>query len=121
MRALLLSVCLLGCANGAELQQVCTLIGCNDGLNVTVVSALQQDYSVTVKSGTQTLRTFTCQAGQQCMNFIENQTPTNVTVQVTTNAGTISRDYTPQYTVSRPNGPGCEPECRQATVTVNVN
>src|SRR5687767_10704870 len=103
MRALLLSLCLLGCNNGAGLPKACTLIGCNDGLNVTVVSALQQDYSVTVKSGTQTLRTFTCRAGQECITFIENQTPANVTVQITSSAGTISRDYTPQYTVSRPN------------------
>ena len=121
MRAFLLGLCLLGCANGSELQQACTLIGCNDGLNVIVVSSLQQDHSVTVKSGTQTLRTFTCQAGQQCLSFIERQTPTNITVQVATNSGTISRDYKPQYAVSRPNGPGCDPECRQATVTVNVN
>jgi hypothetical protein len=113
-------VLLAACSNGAGLK-TCTLIGCNDGLNVTVTSALQQDYSVTVKSGTETLRTFTCQAGQPCFTFIDNQTPASVTVQIATNAGTVSRSYTPQYTTSRPNGPGCDPECRQATVTVNLD
>jgi hypothetical protein len=119
--SVLVCVLLTACSGNQEPQRVCTLIGCNDGLNVTVNSALQQDFSVTVKSGSQTLHTFTCSAGQQCMAFLENQTPANVTVQITTNAGTISRDYTPEYNVSRPNGPDCDPECRQATVTVNVS
>ena len=119
MKALVFGCVLLaGCG---VVPEACTLIGCNDGLNVTVTSALQQDFSVTVKSGAQTLHTFTCRPGQPCVAFLDNQTPANVTVQITTNAGTISRDYTPEYRVSRPNGPGCEPECRQATVTVNVN
>jgi hypothetical protein len=122
MRGLVLSaVVLMACVGNQEPQRVCTLIGCNDGLNVTVTSSLQQDISVTVKSGAQTLHTFTCSAGQPCMAFLDNQTPANVTVQIATSAGTISRDYTPEYKVSRPNGPGCDPECRQATVTVSVN
>jgi hypothetical protein len=126
MRAIMRPVCLLflflaACSGNQEPLRVCTLIGCNDGLNVTVVSALQEDFSVTVKSGSQTLHTFTCRPGQQCMAFLENQRPANVTVQIATSAGTISKDYTPEYKASRPNGPDCEPECRQATVTVNVN
>ena len=119
--ALCLILWLAACAGNQEPQRACTLIGCNDGLNVTVNSALQQNISVTVKSGAQTLHTFTCSPGQPCVAFLDNQTPSNITVQVTTSAGTISRDYTPEYKVSRPNGPGCDPECRQATVTVSVN
>ena len=119
--ALCLILWLAACAGNQEPQRACTLIGCNDGLNVTVNSALQQNISVTVKSGAQTLHTFTCSPGQPCVSFLDNQTPSNITVQVTTSAGTISRDYTPEYKVSRPNGPGCDPECRQATVTVSVN
>lgn len=121
MRALLVGcVALLGCAGNQE-PRACTLIGCNDGLNVTVVSTLQQNLTVTVKSGAETLHTFTCTSGQQCMAFIENKTPANVTVQVGWVGGTVSRDFAPEYKVSRPNGPGCDPECRQATVTVNVS
>ena len=32
-------------------------------------------------------------------------------------APVADRTFTPQYTVSRPNGPDCEPECRQWTGT----
>jgi hypothetical protein len=48
MRHVTLSVILLvaACAGNQEPQRACTLIGCNDGLNVTVTSAVQQDYSV---------------------------------------------------------------------------
>jgi hypothetical protein len=52
--------------------------------------------------------------------FLENQTPANVTVQITTSADTTSRDFTPEYKVSRPNGPGCDPECKQAAVTAAI-
>ncbi|MDA1104942.1 MAG: hypothetical protein O2956_15275, partial [Gemmatimonadetes bacterium] len=30
-----------------------------------------------------------------------------------------TRDFFPEYHESRPNGPGCEPTCLQATVRVN--
>jgi hypothetical protein len=121
MRALLVGCVLLAGCVGNQEPRACTLIGCNDGLNVTVVSTLQQNLTVTVKSGTETLHTFTCVAGQPCMAFIDNKTPANVTVQIATPAGTTAHNYTPTYSVSRPNGPGCDPECRQATVTVNVS
>lgn len=121
MKALGLLLLLVGGCSVNEPDRVCTLIGCNDGLNVSVVSAQQQDLTVTVKSGTEVLHTFTCFAGQHCMTFIDNKTPANVTVQVASGSGTISQDYAPVYTASRPNGPGCDPECRQATVTVNVS
>jgi hypothetical protein len=113
-------VMLAGCVGNQEPPRACTLIGCNDGLNVTVNSAVQQDYSVTVKSGTQTLHTFSCRAGQPCMAFLENQTPAIVTVQITTSTGTTSRDFTPEYKLNRPNGPGCDPECKQATITAAI-
>lgn len=125
MRAIVwIALCVAACSGNAaesEPQQVCTLIGCNDGLSVVVASALAQDYSVTVKSGGATLHTFTCRAGSECRAFLENQTPAQVTIEIATSAGTVTRSYTPEYKVSQPNGPDCPPECRQATVTVNVS
>lgn len=119
MKALLVGwVLLVGCSGNQEPPRACTQIGCNDGLNITLASTPQQDVTVTVKSGADVMHTFTCAAGQQCSAFIDNRTPTSVTVQVTSAAGTVSKDYTPEYQLSRPNGPGCDPECRQATVTV---
>jgi hypothetical protein len=111
----------LACAGNTEPQRVCTLIGCNDGLNVVVNSALQQDYTVTVTSGGQTLHSFTCRPGQPCQAFVENRTPATVTVALATAMGPISKDFTPEYKISKPNGPDCPPDCKQATVTVTVS
>ncbi|MGQ0814400.1 MAG: hypothetical protein ACT4O1_08025 [Gemmatimonadota bacterium] len=120
MRYLLMLLC-LACASNAEPERACTLIGCENGLTVVVNTTLQQDFTVNVKSGTQQIQTFTCRAGQPCQAFIANQTPAQVTVEVVSPTGATSRAITPEYSLSRPNGPDCPPECRQATVTVNVS
>jgi len=102
-------------------MRVCTLIGCESGLNVVVNSSLQQDFTVTVSSGGQVLQTFTCTAGQNCAAFVSNQTPTQVKVQVATPMGPVAKDFTPEYKVTRPNGPDCPPDCKQGTVTVTIS
>lgn len=104
-----------------EPERVCTLIGCNNGLAVEVSSSLQQSLTVTVQAGAQVLHTFQCDAGQPCRAFVDNQTPEEVTVHVQTAQGTVSKTYRPEYKLNRPNGPDCPPECRQATVTVNIS
>jgi hypothetical protein len=117
----LLAISMVACSgNQTEPVRVCTLIGCNDGLNVIVNASLQQDYTVTVSSGAQTLHTFTCRPGQPCQAFVDNHTPAQVTVSVATAAGPVSKTFTPEYKVTKPNGPDCPPDCRQASVTVTV-
>src|SRR5688572_17814017 len=105
----------------APSEQVCTLIGCNDGLRVEVTSTLAQPATVTVRAGNQIIGTFRCEPGQPCATFIENQTPESVSVTVEVSGGTVNRTYTPEYRLARPNGENCTPTCRQATVTVNVS
>jgi hypothetical protein len=121
--AALMLVAVTACASSEpdEGPRVCTMIGCSNGLSIVVNSTVQQDLTVTVLSGEQTLHSFTCRAGQPCQTFLENQTPMNVTVRVTSSAGTVSREYAPEYRMNRPNGPDCPPECRQATVTMAVS
>jgi hypothetical protein len=104
-----------------EPQQICTLIGCNDGLSVQVTSAVTQSITVTVRANNQVLRTFRCDPGNPCASFIENQMPASVSVTVEAPGGTVNRAYTPEYRTARPNGPNCPPACRQATITVAVS
>lgn len=104
-----------------EPQQVCTLIGCNDGLSVQVTSAVTQSITVTVRANNQVIRTFRCEPGNPCTSFIEDQMPTSVSVTVEAPGGTVNRVYTPEYRTARPNGPNCPPTCRQATITVAVS
>ena len=115
-------LCLTGCTNNTEPSQVCTLIGCDDGLGVQVTHTLQHSFRVNVRAGTQTIHTFLCDPGQPCQAFIRDQTPEDVTVVVnTSDATSVSKSFRPDYRVSRPNGPNCPPACRQATVTVTVS
>jgi hypothetical protein len=101
--------------------RVCTMIGCESGLAIEVSSSVQQSFTVNVRAGTQVIHTFRCDPGQPCRAFVSNQTPAQVTVTLETAQGPISRTFQPEYRLNRPNGPDCEPECRQATVTVTVN
>lgn len=111
------------CANTSEPQRVCTLIGCENGLTVEVNQSLQQSFTVNVRAGTQTIHTFRCDPGQPCRAFISNQTPDEVTVSIDAGGGQqpVSRTYRPEYRLNRPNGPDCDPECKQATVTLTVS
>jgi hypothetical protein len=101
-------------------QRVCTMIGCENGLAVEVNGSLQQSFTVNVRSGTQVIHTFRCDPGQPCRAFVSNQTPAEVTVVVETAQGPVSKSFTPEYRLNRPNGADCPPECKQATVTVTV-
>ncbi len=116
-----LGVTLGSCANTSEPQRVCTLIGCENGLAVEVNHSLPQSFTVNVRAGTQTIHTFRCDPGQPCRAFVSNQTPEDVTVVVEAAQGPVSRSFRPEYRMNRPNGADCPPECKQATVTVNVS
>lgn len=47
--------------------------------------------------------------------------PSVVTVTVRWDGRSTSQTFQPAYRTSRPNGPGCEPECRSGTVTLSLN
>ena len=110
----------VSCTSPPE-TQVCTLIGCNDGLNVQVNSSVAQALAVTVRAGSQIIGSFRCDAGAQCSSFIDNQTPAAVNVTVEMGGRTLNRSYTPAYRTARPNGEGCPPACKQATIAVAVD
>jgi hypothetical protein len=117
--------CLMGgCGNvtseAPPVVRACTKIGCSSGLAIEVNTSLQQAFTVNVRSGTQVIHTFRCEPGQPCRSFAENQTPATVTVTVESASGPVSKQFTPEYRINRPNGPDCPPDCRQATVTLTV-
>jgi hypothetical protein len=118
-------VTMTGCARAISEAPVavraCTKMGCSSGLAIEVNSKLQQSYTVTLRSGTQIIHAFRCEPGQTCRSFAENQTPTDVTVAVQTSAGEVTKAFKPEYVIRRPNGPDCPPDCRQATVTLDVS
>ena len=99
---------------------MCTLIGCQSGLTVALTSQPAVPYRVeayTIGDGPRFVRE--CPGTAACPIFFQDFTPGHVFLDVVVGSATATHERNVTYTVSRPNGPGCDPECRQATVTVS--
>lgn len=97
----------------------CTLIGCT-GLVVEVTGAPgQTPVTVVVTAPDGSTRSTTCSgATGVCPVSFPDFTPASVTIRVSTGTRTTEVTRQPMYDVTRPNGPACSPECRNARVTV---
>lgn len=96
---------------------VCTLIGCDDGLSVTITNPPPAPFRVEASvAGGGARYGQTCNA-TPCSVFFIDFTPASVRIDVVAGTDTVTRHFDPAYVLSRPNGAGCEPECRMATVT----
>jgi len=104
----------------------CNLVGCADGLLVQLPTQLNAPYRVELLVAGELQPApaeATCSEGAPCYRDIMFRAyPTErVVVRVTTPLGT--RDTAiPQirYSTSRPNGRGCEPTCRNASVRADI-
>jgi hypothetical protein len=113
-------VALLAGCNGI-INGNCTLIGCASGLIVNLAQAPAGAYRIEVFSepgGPHYV--FDCASAAQCgtSTMFTDYTPASVTIRVTTSAGTREQTAQPSYSINRPNGPDCGPECKQGQVTV---
>ena len=97
----------------------CTLIGCT-GLVVEVTGAPgQAPVTVVVTAPDGSTRSAACtSATGACPVSFPDFTPASVTIRVLTGTQTTEVTRQPMYEVTRPNGPACPPECRNARVTV---
>ena len=97
----------------------CTLIGCT-GLVVEVTGAPgQTPVTVVVTAPDGSTRSINCtSATGTCPVSFPDFTPVTVTIRVSTGTQITEVMRQPMYEVTRPNGPSCPPECRNAQVTV---
>ena len=96
-----------------------TLIGCT-GLVVEVTGASgQAPVTVAVTAPDGSTRSATCSSATgTCPVSFPDFTPASVTIRVVTGTQTTEETRQPTYAATRPNGPACPPECRNARVTV---
>ena len=115
----LLLVAAFGSACDGVGPTACTLIGCT-GLVVEVTGAPgQTPVTVVVTAPDGSTRSSTCTSTSgSCPVSFPDFTPTSVTIRVSTATQTTEVTTQPMYEVTRPNGPECPPECRNARVTV---
>ena len=115
----LVLVAALGSACSGLGPTACTLIGCT-GLVVEVTGApAQTPVTVAVTAPDGSTRSTTCtSATGTCPVSFPDFTPASVTIRVLTGTQATEVTRQPIYEVTRPNGPECPPECRNARVIV---
>jgi hypothetical protein len=115
----LVLVAAFGSGCGVVGPSACTLIGCT-GLLVEVTGAPGlTPVTVVVTAPDGSMRSATCTgATGTCPVSFFDFTPASITIRVSTGSQTTEVTRQPMYEVTRPNGPSCPPECRNARVTV---
>lgn len=99
----------------------CTLIGCHNGLVVQFDRMPTQPFRVeAIVPNDPAQHVVECDANRCPHVLFPDLLPEQVTIRVTTAAGTRTQEFRPKYENLYPNGRRCGPACRQATVTVQV-
>jgi hypothetical protein len=116
------SVLMLGALVGCGGPFACTDVGCDDALVVNFdrppTSPLRVEAEV---AGQNSPAVFDCPEAARCPSvFFPGLVADQVTIRVTTSAGTTTQQFRPQYTQQYPNGRACGAVCRQASVTVRL-
>lgn len=119
---LLLLLPLLASCEALFGPRACTLIGCTDGISVRVAELPQSVYTVELLLPDGEVLSMEClrSAAGVCASevFFDGITPPELAVRLTTASGTRTETFRPTYVSHQPNGPGCSPICRQATITM---
>ena len=112
MTVRLLSLVLL-LASCDQSTGVCTLIGCNSGLTINVPAAAPIPYIISLQAPGAPELTLECTTSLCAHSvFVPDYTPAHVTVTVQwQGGGSATKDVSPAYTISQPNGPNCSPTC----------
>jgi hypothetical protein len=102
--------------------RVCTEIGCSDGLYVTLRYTPSVELEIVASTSAGDERTASCVVNPNgsCLVGFYGFVPEDVTLAVFGGDQPVSVTLQPAYEDFQPNGPGCPPICRQATVEFNL-
>lgn len=103
-------------------ERACTEIGCIDGLvlNFDLEEGTIAEVTLTNDSNEEILECGGIQPNCGATMIFDSFFPSSMHV-VLTKDSTVVGDYTQaiEFTENRPNGPGCDPTCTQASVTIS--
>lgn len=105
-------------------DRVCTEIGCSDGISVQVSDQRPDSISISIfrNQDTEPIASRQCtEPDQSCVLFAAGETPDNVSVEIGWEGGAFRETFSPQYEEFRPNGPGCPPTCRMASIDIDLS
>lgn len=126
-----LGITLAGCP--AEVGQICTEVGCNGVLTITVVDASDAPVAGlagTIAVGGQTFavdcagtsdEAVTCSGGTITVMLGDDVGDTEVVLDLAAGGVTATSTLDPEWTSSQPNGPDCPPTCWDAEGTVAID
>lgn len=101
----------------------CTKIGCSDGIALKLSSSLPTSSTIEIITESGTLKTLSCDQGFCTGNFvmIEGITPEQFTIKISNNGAVLHESsHQPTYTINKPNGPDCPPDCKQTELNIAV-
>jgi hypothetical protein len=113
-----------GCGSGSGSDpQACTLIGCDSGIEVVLDQAPTAPYRVEAYTPSQQQRhVYRCEPSSCPPRIMfSGFTPDRAIIEVIAQQDTSRHEVTPSYVESRPNGPRCDPVCRNATVRLSAD
>jgi hypothetical protein len=99
----------------------CTLIGCDGGLTVRIRGQLPTTYRVLAEVNGFRPLIVEC-TPQSCGNsaYFPDFFPAELEVTIETTTSSVTRRFKPEWRTFRPNGEGCEPECKVAVVEIDL-
>ena len=119
MGCLVLLLAVFSCDSASTTGAVCTDIGCDTGLIVELQNAPDVPYRVEAYvSGSSPRYVQTCSSETPCnaLAFFRDFIPDHVFIDVISTLGTQRYEAHLTYEMVQPNGPGCDPVCRKATI-----
>lgn len=118
---LALGLALGGCGPGGMVA--CTLIGCEDGLSLTIENPPPQLQRVELALPDGRVHAVDCAQPEHCASpflFVPHVRATEATVRIVAPGGTREVQIAPSYQPQYPNGRRCGAACTQARVTIRL-
>ena len=105
------------CLNSDPVHRLCSDVGCVSGLHVTFDGRPDSGIVVQAEVPGGSPWRVECGVDQPCQNgvFFPGLRADRLSVRISSPAGEVVHEIRPEYAENRPNGPGCEPVCFNAT------
>jgi hypothetical protein len=111
---------LLGCSDPGSVK-ACTEIGCGSGLQVNFDRPPEHGTVVTLELSAAPWRVV-CGVDVDCSEglFFDGLQVEYLTIEISSGEASVRHERRPTYEEFMPNGPGCEPTCFRAEISVDL-
>jgi hypothetical protein len=115
------------CSQSLPEGKYCTLIGCQSGLFVSFKADAPATFKLKLTAKDGKVVEGSCPSnGSTAFQCFPNSvstpefTPEQLSLELTVGEQMLVKSFTPAYKNNQPNGPDCEPTCKQATIELDL-